>query len=306
MNTLSIIKSTDPLYSTIMTLSMPIIEQGGASSTERVENTFLRWLQAGGVDLISVHTWTPQETIDELLQKVNGVVLMGYPEDLNKDSLYYKKAQYIIQKVVKIAEDDKILLPILAIGNDAALMTTVLTEETDYISNIKNTKPNSLIVGNMNTLNDYIVFKELDPEDLVNLISSDILANRMSFGIKKDDFKKNTKLTEMFDVIATSRSNKVEYVSAFQHKKYPLIGLTFHPEKIVFEQNLIDYVPDSYEAMKVSRLIGNSFTIYARTQNERTMTEEEKKKDTYSFIDPYGAYPTFWFGTYQYLYNNQE
>lgn len=38
---------------------MPIIEQGGASSQERVENTFLRWLQAGGVDLITVHTWTP-------------------------------------------------------------------------------------------------------------------------------------------------------------------------------------------------------------------------------------------------------
>ena len=84
---------------------MPIIEQGGASSQERVENTFLRWLQAGGVDLITVHTWTPQDTIDELLQKVSGVVFMGYPEDLNKESSYYKKAEYIIQKVVKIAEE---------------------------------------------------------------------------------------------------------------------------------------------------------------------------------------------------------
>ena len=34
MNTLSVIKSTNPLYSTIMTLSMPIIEQGGSSSQE--------------------------------------------------------------------------------------------------------------------------------------------------------------------------------------------------------------------------------------------------------------------------------
>ena len=72
----------------------------------------------------------------------------------------------------------------------------------------------------------------------------------------------------------------------------------------VFEQNLIDYVPDSFEAMKASRLIGNSFTIYARTQNERTMTEEEKKQ--YDFIEPYENYPTFWFGTYQYLYNNTK
>ena len=126
-----------------MTLSMPIIEQGGASSQERVENTFLRWLQAGGVDLITVHTWTPQDTIDELLQKVSGVVFMGYPEDLNKESSYYKKAEYIIQKVVKFAEEsqNKTLIPILATGNDASLMTTVLTEDTSYISKIRNTRP---------------------------------------------------------------------------------------------------------------------------------------------------------------------
>ena len=122
---------------------MPIIEQGGASSQERVENTFPRWLQAGGVDLITVHTWTPQDTIDELLQKVSGVVFMGYPEDLNKESSYYKKAEYIIQKVVKIAEEsqNKTLIPILATGNDASLMTTVLTEDTSYISKIRNTRP---------------------------------------------------------------------------------------------------------------------------------------------------------------------
>ena len=67
ISSISFIKNTNPVFSTVMTLSMPIIEQGGVSSQERVENTFLRWLQAGGVDLITVHTWTPQDTVDELL-----------------------------------------------------------------------------------------------------------------------------------------------------------------------------------------------------------------------------------------------
>ena len=126
----------------------------------------------------------------------------------------------------------------------------------------------------------------------------------MSYGITKEDFKNNAKLKDIFNAIATAKSNKIEYVSVFQHKKYPIIGPTFHPEKIAFEQNFSDYVPDSFEAIKVSRLIGNSFTILARTQNERTMTDEEKAK--YDYINPYGAYPSFWFGTYQYLYNNKE
>ena len=96
----------------------------------------------------------------------------------------------------------------------------------------------------------------------------------MSYGITKEDFKNNAKLKDIINAIATAKSNKIEYVSVFQHKKYPIIGPTFHPEKIAFEQNFSDYVPDSFEAIKVSRLIGNSFTIYARTQNERTMTEQ--------------------------------
>ena len=85
----------------------------------------------------------------------------------------------------------------------------------------------------------------------------------MSYGITKEDFKNNAKLKDIFNAIATAKSNKIEYVSVFQHKKYPIIGPTFHPEKIAFEQNFSDYVPDSFEAIKVSRLIGNSFTIYA-------------------------------------------
>ena len=68
---------------------------------------------------------------------------MGYPEDLNKESLYYKKAEYIIQKVMKNTKEsqNKTLIPILATGNDASLMTTVLTEDTSYISKIRNTRP---------------------------------------------------------------------------------------------------------------------------------------------------------------------
>ena len=36
----------------------------------RVENNYLRWLQASGADLIVVHPWTNYEDIDYLLSKV--------------------------------------------------------------------------------------------------------------------------------------------------------------------------------------------------------------------------------------------
>ena len=37
---------------------------------------------------------------------------------------------------------------------------------------------------------------------------------------------------------------------------YPIIGMSFHPEHILFEENTIFNVPDSFEAIKTARFIG--------------------------------------------------
>lgn len=298
--------ASTPLYSNILTLSIPIIEQGGASSQERVENTFLRWLQAGGVDLIAVHTYTPTATIDELLQKVNGIVFMGDPSALNTESAYYKASKYIIDKVKEIydSSEGKTKIPILSVGNDLTLLTAIMTNKFDYIQNNKIIIENSLVFQEVTKVRTYDLFKELDPEDVVNISTSPICANKLEYLITKENFVNTKELTDQFDLLATARSREIEYVAVIQDKKYPFYGISFHPEKIVFEQYYQYFVPDSFEAIKAARLIGNSFTFLARTINDRSMTLEDKEK--YDFIDPYGPYPEFWYGTYQYIYNQTQ
>ena len=44
-----------PIFPTILTVSIPYRNK---KSEGRVENTFVRFLQASGADLIVVHTWT--------------------------------------------------------------------------------------------------------------------------------------------------------------------------------------------------------------------------------------------------------
>lgn len=295
-----------PMYSNVLTLSIPIIEQGGASSQERVENTFLRWLQAGGVDLISVHTYTPTSTIDELLQKVNGIVFMGDSSSLNVESSYYKASKYIIDKVKEIydSSEGKTKIPILFVGNDLTLLTAVMTNKSDYIQNKKVVLENSLVFEDVAKVRSYDLFKELDPEDVVNISTSPICANKLEYLITKESFANTKELTDQFELLATARNGEIEYVAVIQDKTYPFYGISFHPEKIVFEQNYQYFVPDSFEAIKASRLIGNSFTFLVRTINDRSMSLEEKEK--YDFIDPYGNYPEFWFGTYQYIYNQTQ
>ena len=71
--------SNYPIFPTILTLSIPISDDNSASQS-RVENSFVRWLQASGADLISIHPWSKYEEIDFLLTKVNGILLQGNPD----------------------------------------------------------------------------------------------------------------------------------------------------------------------------------------------------------------------------------
>lgn len=295
-----------PMFSNVLTLSIPIIEEGGASSQERVENTFLRWLQAGGVDLIAVHTYTPKETIDELLQKVNGIVFMGDSSALNSESSYYKVSKYIIDKVKEIfdSSEGKTKIPILFVGNDLTLLASIMTNKSDFIQNYKVVSENSLVFEDIVEVRKFDLFKELDPEDVVNISTSPICANKLEYLITKENFNNTKELTDQFKLLATARNHDIEYVAVIQDNKYPFYGISFRPEKIVFEQNYQYFVPDSFEAIKASRLIGNSFTFLVRTANTHSMNLEEKEK--YDFIDPYGNYPEFWFGTYQYIYNQTK
>ena len=66
-----------PIFPTILTISIPISED---DSKSRVENNYVRWLQASGADIISVHPWTSNEEIDYLLTKVNGILFQGNPD----------------------------------------------------------------------------------------------------------------------------------------------------------------------------------------------------------------------------------
>ena len=54
-------------------------------------------------------------------------------------------------------------------------------------------------------------------------------------GMRVKDFIANKNLNRSFKVISYYRKNSMRFVSAIQHRRYPIAGTQFHPEKILFE-----------------------------------------------------------------------
>ena len=207
-----------PIFPTILTVSIPISEK---SEQSRVENSYLRWLQASGADLIAVHSWTPQEEIDFLLSKVNGVLFQGNPNKININSDYYKIIKYIYQKVIEI-NNSGVKMPIISIGDDASLLSSIIAgDDTTMITNLNYPILHPSNINLFSYIDKTIIFKEFEQEDMKALEEENILPNNLNRFITVTNFMKNFYLNQKFNIIATSKSdNGVEYVSVLEGKKY--------------------------------------------------------------------------------------
>jgi gamma-glutamyl-gamma-aminobutyrate hydrolase PuuD len=302
---LIVVSFSYPFFPTYLTVSIPISEK--EHSISRVENNFVRWLQASGGDLIVVHPWTSHDDIDKLLlSKVNGVLFQG-TKKIDQYSPYYQIVKYIYEKIIFIYNDSKGKkeIPILAVGNDLSLLASIASNDLSIISEYNENKPNNLIYTNsIDDAKNCMIFSELQNNDFINLQNKTIIPNYFDFYITKEIFLKQ--LNNYFNLIATSISqNNVEYASVIELKNYKFIqGISFHPEFIIFEQNTNFIIPENLESIKAARFIGNSFVSYGRTHNDNKMEIEEKLKNLgFNFIDPYGKYPVYYNERYQFLFS---
>ena len=302
ISTLSLIFSY-PIFPTILTVSIPYKNK---KTEGRVENTFVRFLQASGADLIVVHTWTDLKNIDRLLEnKVTGVIFQGIDTIDKTIDPYINILKYIQSKVISIynSSKGKKKIPILALGNDMTILGILSSNKNDFSISKVIVGPNKIKFNNDGKKS--WIFSDLQKSDFNSLENENICSNYITNLIPKNLF--DNKLKNYFKIISTSLYENEEYVSIMESNLYPIIGMSFHPEHIVFEENKMFNVPDSLEAIKAARFIGNSFVNYGRVNSFNEMTIEEKKdnKGKFDFIDPYGNFPEFIEGRYQYLFKKR-
>ena len=302
ISTLSLIFSY-PIFPTILTVSIPYKNK---KTEGRVENTFVRFLQASGADLIVVHTWTDLKNIDRLLEnKVTGVIFQGIDTIDKTIDPYINILKYIQSKVIYIynSSKGKKKIPILALGNDMTILGILSSNKNDFSISKVIVGPNKIKFNNDGKKS--WIFSDLQKSDFNSLENENICSNYITNLIPKNLF--DNKLKNYFKIISTSLYENEEYVSIMESNLYPIIGMSFHPEHIVFEENKMFNVPESLEAIKTARFIGNSFVNYGRVNSYNEMTIEEKKdnRGLFDFIDPYGNFPEFVEGRYQYLFKKK-
>ncbi len=286
-----------PFFPTILTLSLP----SNDPKKFRVENTFPRWIQAAGGDLIIIHTWTNKNKLDDLIQnKINGVLFQGNPGDINKESEYYKTVKYIYDKVIEIyGEEENKKIPIMAVGNDMILISQIATNKEVNVTKLELDKPNTIKI----LKNESLIFSEFQERDIKAIQEKNICPNSLTHAM----LYINETINDTFNIIATSKVNETEYISVIEGINYPIFGISFHPEYVSFEQNTKFNIPQNLNSVLAARLIANAFVFYGRNNcnNELSIPEKRNNNGTFEFIDPYVMFPSEYEDRYQFVYSKE-
>eukprot|EP00930_Biecheleria_cincta_P004262 TRINITY_DN105160_c0_g1_i1.p1 TRINITY_DN105160_c0_g1~~TRINITY_DN105160_c0_g1_i1.p1 ORF type:complete len:271 (-),score=23.27 TRINITY_DN105160_c0_g1_i1:66-878(-) len=130
---------------------------------------------------------------------------------------------------------------IQTLGGNSALQTGFDAEDLSLPLNFTYSSPGRLFRGANTSLMDW-------------LATENITYNMHSSGIQPSHFRKNTILSEDFDALATSidREGKL-FVAAIEHRRWPIFGVQFHPEKVRYSPDHFHYPDGKNQTLHIPR-----------------------------------------------------
>jgi gamma-glutamyl hydrolase len=260
-------------------VSSPYPDDTGDLVSSRIIAEYVRWLENAGAMTMAIHSWYSTTQLDDIMSKVNGVILLGGDRNLDLSKPFEKVSAYILQKVIESYDKGN---PITLWGTCQGfeLLHSLIMNTIDLRSFDANNLPFPLL----SMKRDASMFKYFSATDFQSAETEDDFAEFHFLGIEESQYVQYPTLSKMLQInaLAKDRNGKV-YVSAVQGIKYPIYAVQFHPEMISANRTT-DKVPTGTNAVRFAEHLANFFMDEAR-KNNNNFEESDLKK--YHFIDSF-------------------
>ncbi|XP_075600116.1 gamma-glutamyl hydrolase [Balearica regulorum gibbericeps] len=253
--------------------------------------SYVKFLESAGARVVPIRLNLSDEEYDKIFHSINGVLFPGGGVDL-KTSEYSRVAKIFYHKALE-ANDKGDYFPVWG--------TCLGHEELTYLTSgevlLVNTKTDgfALPLNFTSAAKDSRLFKNF-PDDVLHAFATEPLtSNFHMWSLSMENFTKNEKLRNFYNVLTTNTVNEVEFISTMEAYKYPIYGVQWHPEKNPFEWKNSPGIPHSPSAVRASYYIADFFINEARKSLHHFPSEDEETKELiYNYTPVYtGTFSSF-------------
>ncbi|EAR82410.1 class I glutamine amidotransferase (macronuclear) [Tetrahymena thermophila SB210] len=250
-----------------------------------IYTSYVQYFQQSGLRIIPLNWTDSLENLENLMNKVNGLVLTGGGANLmmrvqegeeKKFTQFSKVAIFLIELAKKKNEK----------GNYFPLWTTCLGFELLFLS-----FSNQEIRNQFDSKNHFAkqifskeaktqsrILSKLSKSLIKCLEEEEFFYYNHKHGFSKKQFLENPKINQNFNCIAYSKDQKgKQFVSIAEGKVYPFYGTQFHPEKLQFDQSSKNNKQFTINQLRIAQHIPNFFYTECLKSNQRFDSAQEQQ-----------------------------
>lgn len=259
-----------------------IIDQPRHDNATYIMAAYVKFLEQAGARVVPIHYNSTDEELITLVSKLNGVLYAGGSTVLNNEdgslTEYSRKGKVILDKV-KEMNDNGSHVPVWAVCLGFQEITVI---EAPYPDVLIHNKFDSDNVANNITfphgVSNSKLYGSLPTELIIAIQAENITYNSHHDGVYPKTYEAHESLRQ-YHMLGVSYDNKgVEYVAVVEHKKYPIFGMQYHPEKNAFIWKTDLFVPHSQTAIKLEQALANFFVTEAKKNANKFDSEAELRK----------------------------
>lgn len=217
----------------------------------------------------------PRRMIRQLMNHINGILITGGSTSLFLEhtrycqvkrmlnpnascpSPYMRTANYIIQQAVKLSDSGR---PFPIWGTCLGYEAILLSLSKYSLKRRKVRSINHSLNLDLNPAHNDLFRRYFDKNLIAEINDEPLIYFNHKFAFLPEQLDQNRRLAGKIDVLSTTNlEDGSRIISMIKHKKYPFIGVQFHPEKIQYEHRSSVQTNVSYQSLEAAHKLAMMF-----------------------------------------------